>query len=96
MKDQTREARELRKAALSHVAALRWILRRLETLGVEPRVLVIRVLSHETVWVTGPGVTHNPKAWADIEGVWEKARGEGKAALQDVERTRKEILGAST
>ncbi len=66
----------MQKAVLSHAKSLRWLLARLENLGSKPHITSIRVLRHETVFVTSRGVIHNPKDWHTLRGY--EAKTEGK------------------
>ena len=68
MKPQTKEIRTMQKAAISHAKSLRWILKRLDNLGSEPRITSIRVNSLETTFVTYRGTVHNPGDWKALRG----------------------------
>ena len=53
MRKETREARQLQKALLSHVHKSRWIIRRLRTLMSKPPILQVRISDDETTFVMG-------------------------------------------
>ena len=91
MKDETKEARTLEKALLSHVRSCRWILGRLRTLESTPPIDMIRVSLNETAVVMEHGVAHDPKSWHDLLGVYTSVKEKYDQAWADVELSRRKV-----
>lgn len=58
----------MQKAALSHARSLRWLLARLDNLGSEPSIRLVRIRRGETTFVLDRGIVHNPNDWKALRG----------------------------